>query len=497
MPGGVERFETTVPELLDAYQSGETTVREAVDRYLRRIEVYDRNGPEINSVVTTNPNAEQEAERLDRSLQETGRLSGPLHGVPVVIKDQAETKGIRTTFGSEAFADYVPDRDAEVVRRLKDAGALILAKTNMPDWATSWYGCSSAAGRTKNPYDLDRDPGGSSSGTGAAVAANFGLVGIGEDTGGSVRVPSAFNNLFGIRVTPGRISRTGLSPLVPLQDTAGPMCRTVGDLALVLDVLVGYDPEDPMTAINERNPAEDRFSTQIGMDGLRGKRIGVLRSCFGDDGDPEFAPVNRAVERSLKTLEARGADLVDPVSIPNLESHLEDSSLYLIQSRDVLNQFIAGRDVPVGSFDEIMETGQYWSGNELLEPIFDGPENPDEHPDYFRAIEARQRFRRDLMDVFARNNLDAIACPDVQIIPPTWKDVEAEKWGTFSFPTNTLIASQSGFCALSMPAGLGEGVPVGLELIGKPMHEASLIAMAHAYEQAAQPRRIPESTPRL
>ena len=218
--------EATIDDVHSAFRSGELTCRRLVELYLARIEAYDKDGPELNSILTVNPSVLEEADELDRSFERNGEFVGPLHGVPVLVKDQAETAGIRTTFGSVAFEGYVPEEDATAVRRLKEAGAVVLAKTNLPDFATSWFAYSSAGGVTKNPYDLDRDPGGSSGGTGAAVAANLGTVGIGEDTGGSIRVPASFDNLVGVRVTTGLISRRGLSPLVVFQDTAGPMTRT-------------------------------------------------------------------------------------------------------------------------------------------------------------------------------------------------------------------------------------------------------------------------------
>ncbi|MCL6446109.1 MAG: amidase, partial [Alicyclobacillus sp.] len=245
-----ELMEATVSSIHAAVQSGELTVRKLVQMYLERIEAYDKNGPRINSVVTLNLHALDEADRLDRVYSETGKFVGDLHGIPILVKDQAETKDVTTTFGSVAFKDYVPSTDATVIKRLKQAGAIILGKTNLPDFATAWTGNSSVIGDTLNPYDLTRDPGGSSSGTGAAIAANFAAVGIGEDTGGSIRVPSSFNNIFGLRVTTGLISRTGISPLVHFQDTAGPMGRTVRDVALLLDAMVGYDPDDPFTSVN-------------------------------------------------------------------------------------------------------------------------------------------------------------------------------------------------------------------------------------------------------
>ncbi|MBX6342191.1 MAG: amidase, partial [Thermomicrobiaceae bacterium] len=233
--------EATIDAIHAAYRSGALTCRQLVELYLARIDAYDRGGPAINAVITVNPRALDEADAADRAFRERGDLAGPLHGIPVLVKDQAETAGIPTTFGSVALRGYVPSADAVVVQRLRAAGAVVLAKTNLPDFATSWFGYSSAGGETKNPYALDRDAGGSSAGTGAGVAANLGAVGIGEDTGGSIRVPASFDNVVGLRVTTGLISRTGLSPLVEFQDTAGPMARTVRDAAILLDALVGYD----------------------------------------------------------------------------------------------------------------------------------------------------------------------------------------------------------------------------------------------------------------
>ncbi len=310
--------EATIDGIHSAFRSGELTCRRLVELYMARIEAYDENGPELNSIITVNPNAPDEADGLDRSFEESGEFVGPLHGIPVLVKDQAETAGIRTTFGSVAFEGYVPEEDATAVRRLKEAGALILAKTNLPDFATSWLAYSSAGGETKNPYDLDRDPGGSSSGTGAAVAANLGAVGIGEDTGGSIRVPSSFDNLVGVRVTTDLISRKGMSPLVVFQDTAGPMTRTVKDAAVLLDVLVGYDPDDPFTAV--ATLARDAGSYASGLDegSLRGARIGVLRDAFGANDDPDSRQVNGVVGEAIEAMRGAGAEIVNPVNLPDL-----------------------------------------------------------------------------------------------------------------------------------------------------------------------------------
>ena len=247
MDGDLTLQELTIDGFHNALWNSELTAVELVDWYLARIEANNNSGAQIHAVVTANPRARDDAAARDEYLAANGRLSGPLHGVPVLVKDQVETAGIRTTFGSILFEDYVPQHDATVVTKLRNAGAVILAKTSLCDFAAGWFSSSSMTDHTKNPYCLTREAGGSSAGTAAGIAANFGLTGIGEDTGGSIRIPASFNNLFGLRVTTGMISRAGLSPLVHFQDTPGPIGRTASDVAKTLDSIVGYDPEDPFT----------------------------------------------------------------------------------------------------------------------------------------------------------------------------------------------------------------------------------------------------------
>ena len=266
--------ETTIADIHAAYRSGDLSTAELVSRYLARIEAYDRNGPALNSVINVNPRAMEEAEALDEAFAKGG-LTGPLHGIPVIVKDQIETADIVTTFGSAAAAGYLPEKDATIIRLMREAGAIILAKTAMPDFATSWFGYCSAIGATKNPYDLERDPGGSSGGTGCAVAANLSAIGLGEDTGGSARLPASFDNLVGLKVTPGLISRAGMSPLVVFQDSAGPMCRTVTDTAKLLQVIVGFDSEDPYTSTALIAGKTD-YVACLEEDALSGKTIGVV-----------------------------------------------------------------------------------------------------------------------------------------------------------------------------------------------------------------------------
>jgi amidase len=490
--------ETTIDDIHSAFRSGDITCRRLVELYLARIEAYDENGPEINSIITVNPKALEEAESLDRSFEQNGGFVGPLHGVPVLVKDQVETRDMPTTFGSVAFTDYVPEDDATVIKKLREAGAVILAKTNLPDFATSWFAFSSAAGETKNPYALDKDPGGSSSGTGAAVAANLGAVGIGEDTGGSIRVPSSFDNLVGVRVTTGLISRAGMSPLVAFQDTAGPMTRTVRDAAILLDVLVGYDPADPFTAATSLARVSGSYTDYLAEDGLRDTRIGVLREAFGPD-DPDSGKVNRVINEAIEAIGGSGAEVVDPVGIPDLQEFVQTTALYLVQSRHDINGFLAERpDAPVRSIVELYDSNRFHPRLDLFEDIVKGPANPEDDLNYFRQVAARESFQRAILNVMASHGLDALLCPSVQVMPPTREELYAGKWTVLTFPTNTLIAPQAGLPAVSVPAGFTEGeVPVGLELIGKPYDEPTLLKLAYSYERTTRQRKPPENAPPL
>src|SRR5919202_6690942 len=317
--GSFRLLESTIQDIHNAFRAEELTARQLVELYLARNDAYNENGPAINAVVAVNPRAVEQAEELDQSYANTGQLKGPLHGVPVLVKDQIETSDILTTFGSIAIKGYMPDNDATLIWKLKQAGAIILGKTLLPDFATSWFGLSSAGGEAKNPYALDRDTGGSSSGTGAAIAANLGAVGIGEDTGGSIRVPSSFDNLVGVRITTGLISRKGMSPLVVFQDTAGPMTRTVRDAAILLDVLVGYDPEDQFTAAATLARGSGSYADGLSEGSLGEAKIGVVREAFGADDDPDSGQVKRVVEGALEVMRNAGAEIVVPVDVADLQ----------------------------------------------------------------------------------------------------------------------------------------------------------------------------------
>lgn len=490
--------EATIDDIHSAFRTGELTCRRLVELYLERIEAYDKSGPELNSIVTVNPRVLEEAEELDRAFEQSGEFTDLLHGIPVLVKDQVETAGIRTTFGSVAFEEYVPEEDATAIGRLKEAGALILAKTNLPDFATSWFAYSSAGGETKNPYALDRDPGGSSSGTGAGVAANLGAVGIGEDTGGSIRVPSSFDNLVGVRVTTGLISRKGMSPLVVFQDTAGPMTRSVKDAAILLDVLVGYDPEDPFTAAAMLARDAGTYAASHSEDALSGARIGILREAFGAEDEPDSSRVNRAVEEAIEGMRGAGVQIVDPVSVPDLQHFIASTSLYLAQSRYDIDNFLAQRP---GSHTvrELYDSKRFHPRLDLFTAIAEeAPEDPEQDPNYYRGLAAREEFRRAILNVMASQGLEALLYPNSQVLPPTRKELDDWKWTVLTFPTNALIAAQADLPAISLAAGFAGGnVPVGFELVGKPYGERDLLKLAFAYERVVHPRRPPESTPPL
>jgi Asp-tRNA(Asn)/Glu-tRNA(Gln) amidotransferase A subunit family amidase len=456
--------EATIDRIHAAYRARELSVTELVRAYLERIERID---PALNSIVTTSERALVRAAELD----ETGE-SGPLHGIPVVLKDNIQTHDMPTAFGSIAMKGYRPTRDATVTQRLRDAGAVILAKTTLPDWASSWFSYSSLTNETHNPYDTNRDPGGSSSGTGAAVAANLATAGLGTDCGGSVRVPSSFCNLVGVRSTPGVVPRTGTSYLVIPQDTVGPMARTVTDAARVFDAIAGYDPNDPYSVAA-------LSSARVEPTTLAEPRIGLVTNALGDD--PE---VKRLITQAVATFEH-----VEEVEIPDLFDHILATSMYTDRSKHDLDRFLSELDdPPIRRLKEAYESGRYDTRLDLMDAIMDGPDDPDSDPDYLKRFAARHEFTLAVSNVLAP--FDALAYPSVQIPPPTLEGRKA--WTTLTFPTNTLIASQTWLPAITVPAGFtDEGAPVGLELVGRPYAEATLFSLAYTFEQATAFRASP------
>lgn len=413
MPG-TQSF-NSVDELQRAYNDGVTTVKAVVEHYLKTIR---ESNPEINAVLATNEDALGDAQRLD-DLEPAGR--GPLHGVPMVIKDQIETTGLPTTFGSKACTDYVPERDATLVRKLKQAGAVVLGKSTMPDWAASWFSTSSMSGTTKNPFDHSRDPGGSSSGSGAAVAAGMALAAIGGDTGGSIRLPASFCGLVGVRVTPGRISRDGMSALVVTQDTPGPMVNSVGDAAKMLDVLVGYDEADTYTSINALAGtvgSATHFQDAVAKPSLQGKRLGVLKEAFG-----QHSGITGVLETALKSFEAAGAELVD-VSIPDLDHYKASTTLYAIRSKTDINEFLGSRNaLSQLKIENLHKDDAYHKALDLIDVLVKGPTDFLKSPHFASRLVEQSAFQRTVASVFARERLDAIIYPTCQLLAPKTEDV--------------------------------------------------------------------------
>lgn len=480
------------------FAAGTLTAQALIDAYLERIAAYDQQGPALNAVVSRNPDASSEAAALDRDFAQTGQFKGPLHGVPLLVKDNIEVAGMPCTQGLAAFADYRPGSDAHVIARLRAAGAIILGKTTLPDFATSWWAYSSMSGETRNPYDLARDPGGSSAGSGAAAAANFALAALGTDCGGSIRVPASCNNLVGVRSTPGLASRAGTGPLVYFQDTVGPMTRTVEDAVRLFDCMVGYDPADSLTAhyLAARAPAS--YTAALDPAALNGARLGLVTNALGDDSDDYAKPVNVLVRAAVDTLRAHGAE-VREVQIPDLARHLGDTSMYVNCSKAEINGFLrARRELPLRSLQQIYEQHAYHPMLDLIEACALGPELPEYDPQYFRRLAARELFQRTVVNVMGAAGVDALVYPSIQVVPPSRDQLNARQWTTLTFPTNTLIASQTWLPAISVPAGLTpEGLPVGLELLGRSYDEPRLFGLAYAFEQASASRRAPASTPEL
>ncbi len=490
--------EATIAQIHSAFRVGELTAEDLVKMYLERIEAYDKSGPAINAIACVNPQAVEQARELDREFARSRRFTGPLHGIPILVKDQVETEGMPTSFGSSVFKDYVPETDAFAVRRLREAGAIILAKAANAEFGVSFWSYSSLTDKTRNPYCLECDSGGSSGGSGAGAAANFATVAVGEDTGGSIRIPASHCCLVGIRVTPGLISRSGASSLLSYQDTLGPMARTVWDAAEVLDVMVGFDASDEFTATHAiaRGPAS--YTESLRPDGLRGARLGLVRNALGSSDDPLSAAVNDVVDSAVSAMRGAGAEAV-AIEIPDLESRLQATYLYARSSKAAINAFLSERpNAPVHTIEEIYRTKQYHPMHDLMETIVAGPDNADDDPEYNKRLADRQALTRSVVSILAEQGLDALVFPDVQVPAPEHEMLENHKWTTLTYPTNTGIASNTGMPAMTVPAGFTpEGRPVGLEFLAKPYDEPTMLRLGYAFEQATKHRRSPESTPEV
>jgi len=478
-------MDKSIPELQSAMEAGAITSRQLVQIYLARIAAYDKQGPAINALVALNPEALAAADALDTERR-AGRTRGPLHGIPVLIKDNYETIEMPTTGGSIALRTFHPHSDAFQVRRLKEAGAVILGKTNMHELASGITTISTSGGQTKNPYNLTRYPGGSSGGTGAGVAANFAVAGMGSDTCGSIRIPAANNNLVGLRGTQGLSSRVGIIPLSSTQDIGGPLARTVTDLAIMLDATVGADPMDPSTHVSEgRIPASFRAALSAGT--LKGKRLGVLRNYFGTA--PEDQEVTTIVNRAVEMMKQGGAEVID-VNIPGLDELLLNSSIISAEFKFALADYLAGHEeAPVKSLGEILDLGLY---HVELETILRTRNTAEQRngEEYRRAMIKRASLHQAILAVLDEYRLSAMIYPSLRR--------KAARIGEPQLGSNCQLSAHSGLPALGLPAGFtDDGVPVGMEMLGKDFSDAQLLSMGFAYEAAAKFRRLPFSTPAL
>ena len=483
--------EATISDVHAAYKSGTLTSVLLVQAYLQRIQAYDQAGPKLNVVIFLNPRALQEAAALDEQFRKTGKFVGPLHGIPVLLKDNINTKDMPTTGGSLSLAGYVPATDADVTQKLRAAGAIILAKVNLHEFAIWGETISSIQGQTLNPYDLTRTPGGSSGGTGAGVAANFAIAGIGTDTVNSIRSPASANCIVGIRPTLGLVSRAGIIPYSFTQDAAGPLARNVSDAAKLLNVLVGYDPNDPATAWSVGNYEPD-YTIYLKTNGVQGKRIGVLRSFFGTA--PINDEVNRIANQAIADLKKSGATVVE-LNTPDLDSGkiTADISVHLYEFKPAINAYLASGNAPVKSLEEIIASGKFSPNIADSITKAQGLEMDD---GYRLRLQKRAELQQRVMKLMADERLDAIVFPHQQrlVVPIGEKQVER----------NGALGSVTGFPSIVVPAGFssptptaGLGVPVGIEFLGRPWSEKILIEIAYGYEQATKHRRPPTTAPPL
>ncbi|KAF1992762.1 putative amidase family protein [Amniculicola lignicola CBS 123094] len=499
----VNVHEITVDQAHDGFRAGAFTAYDLTSAFLHRIQKLDKSGPRINSTLAISTSALKEAQGLDAYFQQHGEFKGRIHGIPILVKDQADTAEIETMYGSGACKGNIPAADAFIVHKLKSEGAIILGKTVMSEWASTWFSASSASNWefTHNPYKLGYDVGGSSSGSAAAVAANFALLAVAEDTGGSIRCPASFTNTFGIRCTPGLISRAGFCPLVKVQDTPGPIARTVRDMALMLDCMVGFDVEDPFTGIAATAASlglprggsyASTLTSGLPLAKLKGARIGVVRALFGPATDTSCAAVNSVIEVAFDTLKLEGTAFID-IDIPNLKHHMTFTPTYLQRSRSDINSFLATKPHLPQDIANIIPKEPTEEFLHFTSQMAHGPADPTTDPTYLSKILARDEFKRSLDSAIAANQLDALAFPDVQIPPPKHEDATNGRFPTcWDFPVNTLLASQARLPAVSMPVGFtADGLPVGLELVGLEYAEQSLIELARGVEILIGGRRAP------
>jgi amidase len=482
--------EATISDINRAFDAGALTSQELVQLYLNRIEAYDNKGPSLNSVITINPDALEVAAALDLERQTTGARS-LLHGVPILLKDNYDTFDLPTSAGATALQNSIPPDDAFVVDRLRDAGAIILGKTNLDEFARGSSGLSSVGGQTRNPYALDRVPGGSSGGTGASISANFATVGLGTETGVSIRNPAANNSLVGIASTEGLVSRGGVVPLSFTQDRTGPLARTVTDAAIVLDIIAGFDPEDPVTAKSIGQIPTGGYTSLLDKDALTGARIGVFRDLFRSG--PIHEEGLAVIETAIADMKAQGATIIDDVTLGfDVFGFLSNSRVNNLEFKFALNDYLEslGPDAPVKSLTEIIEDGRYLPRLESGLIGSNAVESLENNPTYDELIARRSFLRNETLKVMDALDLDAIVYPMKTVPPGVIGQPDPESDNPFT--------SIAGLPGIVVPAGYtSAGLPIGIEFSGRPFSEAELLGLSYSYEQATQNRRTPGLFPSL
>jgi Asp-tRNA(Asn)/Glu-tRNA(Gln) amidotransferase A subunit family amidase len=477
-------MEATILETQAALKAGTVSSEELVEMYLARIAAYDQAGPAINAMIRLNPNAMAEARALDAERR-AGKVRGPLHGIPIVLKDNYDTYDMPTAASSLSLATSVPPDDGYLVRRLREAGGVFVGKTNMHEFAYGITTISSLGGQTLNPYALTRNPGGSSGGTGAAVAANFAVVGMGSDTCGSIRIPSSHNALVGLRVTQDLFSRDGIIPLSLTQDVGGPLARSVEDIAVVLDATAGFDPNDPVTEVaTAHTPSSYTDFLKTGR--LKGARFGLMTDILVTaPADQEVANVILAAKSEL---EALGATVID-VAIPDFNT-VSNTSVIAFEFKENLEAYLAATpSAPFKTLQDIMNSGLY---HPSLQTVLTNALNSGTHlPAYAQRLAGRATFRDALLEAMDDNHLDGL-------IYPTIRQKPVPVPSTAQPGSNCRVSAQSGLPAISVPVGFtADGIPVGMEFLGRAFTEGELLTIAYSWEQATHVRRTPAATPEI
>jgi amidase len=495
-PTGLAPFhveEKTIAQIHAALRSRQVTCRGLVEAYLARIKAYDQKGPSLNAVVLLNPEVLQTADELDARMK-SGAVMRPLECIPVVVKDNYETKALRTTAGSQSLAKFIPTRDAFVVQKIREAGAIILFKSNMAEFAFTPLETVSSIqpGYTFNPYSLNHTTAGSSGGTAAAVAANFGAVGLGTDTGNSIRGPSSHQSLVGIRSTMGLVSRSGVVPLNFLADIAGPMTRTVEDAAVVLQVIAGPDRADPITLTSEGH-IPTSYLPFLKEDALKGVRLGVLHAAYDrPTADPEVIAV---FKNALRELKAAGAEIVDPADVAGLPERPQNP-LPCRGFKYDLEHYLAEAGAPVKTLDEILKGGMFHPTiRQRLERAQTNDSAGDDSPGCQANREYRKKFGEAVLATMTTLKLAAFVYPTWSNPPAIIGDVRQNLAGDNS----QVYSPTTGFPAITVPMGFTRGgtLPAGLTIFGRPWDEGHLFAFAYAYEQATHHRKPPPTTPPL